>query len=135
MGISVRLHELLKADARFLNHCQTLGSRCEQRLRIWTLNQTPDPFVAVNNLRRAQILLGTRLPLTQNFGRRGQTHLQKLTLASSFSGLCLFSFPMERDNSGCARFPIEEMCVILEHVRFRFGLTTTLRTARFIESV
>ena len=42
---------------------------------------------------------------------------------------------MERENSGCARFPIEDVCVILEHGRFRFGITTTSRTARFIESV
>ena len=75
MGISVCLHKLLEVDARLLNQGQTLGGRCEQRLRIWAAYQTPDPVVAEYHLRRPQVLLCVRVPITQYFGRRSQTLL------------------------------------------------------------
>ena len=75
MGIAVGCHELLEVDARLLNQGQTLGGRREQRLRIWAAYQTPNLLFAVFNLRRPQVLLRARVPLTNYFGGRSQTLL------------------------------------------------------------
>ena len=40
----------------------------------------------------------------------------------------------KHDMSGCSRFPFE-ICMILEHMRFRVGIAIISRIARFIESL